>query len=199
MPTIKNPVVLSADSLAKIKEAKALPDYTHTTWSAVELESVRREIRNHYRREQRFVCAYCQERISIASAEACPVEHIVPKSVYLQFMFEPRNLCVICADCNHYKSKQEPLMPVPLDTKNKVKYPFLPKDYKCYHPHLDVYHEHIAKAKYIYLGLTNRGGFTILMCGLNRYVHQFGISDEFMADFRLIAEREAFHQTGAAP
>lgn len=199
MPTINNPVTLSAESLAKIALVKASPGFNHTSWSADELESVRCEIRNHYRKEQRYVCAYCQTRLTVISAEACPVEHIVPKSSYLQFMFEPRNLCVICADCNHYKRKQETLMPPALETKNKHRYPFKPDKYKCYHPHLDNYHEHIIKAEYIYFGKTSRGDYIITICSLNRYVHQFGVSDEFLTDLKSIAEREAFHQTGAAP
>src|ERR1700741_3266522 len=103
MPDIDTAVVFTQSVSRAIKSTSALPTFTYRDWSCPELESVRSFIRAHYRGEQGGLCSYCRKGVSIVSSQNCHVEHIAPKAKYPQFMFEPKNLCVICADCNAIK------------------------------------------------------------------------------------------------
>lgn len=194
MPTINNPIVFSMEALQKIAEVQREPGYDHTRWGGADLESVRCEIRNFYRREQRLSCAYCREQIGVQSAASAPVEHIVPKSRYLQFMFEPQNLCVICADCNEFKRSREAFADPPL-TGNAIRtYPTDTNRYRLFHPHFDEYQDHIIKVGFLYLEKSGKGAYTIYICKLNRFVQNFGVSEEFMDSLQTITERERFHE-----
>lgn len=194
MPTINNPVVYSAIALDKIAEVQREPGFNHTRWGDADLEYVRCEIRDFYRREQRLSCVYCREQIAVRSAASAPVEHIVPRSRYLQFMFEPKNLCVVCADCNEFKSNREVLTDPPL-TGNPIRtYPTDPHRYRLFHPHFDEYREHIIKAGFLYVENSRKGGHTIYVCNLNRFVQTFGVSDEFMNSLETLTDMERFHR-----
>lgn len=66
------------------------------------------------------------------------IEHIVSKDKKVQFMFEPRNLCVACKNCNGAKGSKEVLV-----NPNRIRFPSSSQNYKIIHPHFDTYHEHI--------------------------------------------------------
>lgn len=194
MPIINSAIIFSEDSAAKIAAAKATPGFDHNYWSSEELESVRSEIRDFYRTEQRLKCAFCMNPISSRSALGASIEHIAAKSAYLQFIFEPMNLCVICPDCNEFKRAREVFVEPATKTKNKVKYPSNPDDFIILHPHIDEYETHIIKTGHLYTERTMKGGYTIFVCCLNRFYHQFGVSEEYVNDVQALAEADAFHK-----
>jgi 5-methylcytosine-specific restriction endonuclease McrA len=193
MPAINNSITFSAIAIAKITEVKREPEYSHTRWADDDLLEIRREIRDFYRREQRLTCAYCREVISVRAAACAPIEHIVSKSQYLQFMFEPKNLCVVCGDCNEFKGSRESMADSALVREYKRVYPSDSNKYRGFHPHLDDYEDHIIKAKFLYFNRSPKGSYTIYVCNLNRFVETFGLSQEFLDDLDTIAEQERFH------
>lgn len=178
MPDINNTVAFSPAHEAVIDAKKAQIGYSHTSWSDTDLEIIRGHIRDFYKYEQVGKCAFCKQNVSITSALNCHVEHIVPKSKHLDFMFTPKNLCVICADCNQIKREQETLGTIPNTVKrpNSIRqYPRSSNAFKIVHPHFDIYDDHIlVVGGCYYLDKTKKGHFTIGACNLNRRLHEFG-------------------------
>ncbi|MFJ2331473.1 HNH endonuclease family protein [Pseudomonas helleri] len=196
MPLINSPVIFSAKVALKVEEIKKDKERSHTRWSDDDLEDMRREVRNHYRREQKLSCAYCRSDIGAIAAANSPVEHILPKSKYIQFMFEPKNLCVICADCNTYKKDSESLLDSPLDRSAIKIYPLQSHRYRLVHPHLDEYAEHIKKVQYLYISISKKGRYTIYACNLNRILEELGVSEELFEDLGTALERARFGDSG---
>jgi hypothetical protein len=172
---------------AKLKD----PKFSYLNWSDDDLLSLRGEIRKFYRNEQLGKCPYCKNPISIQSARNSDVEHIAPKSKYRDFIFEPKNLCVICADCNEIKRERETIGEI-IDTvvngDNRRQYPRTANAFKIVHPHFDNYEEHILilNNKY-YLDKSLKGNFTIFACRLNRHLYAFGWEREIIDEAELFA------------
>lgn len=165
-----------------IEGKAACTSFSHTDWSGDDLAPLRQFIRDHYRSQQAGVCSYCRGPVSLRSTANCHVEHIAPKSKYLEFIFEPKNLCVICADCNEIKRSQETLNEVP-DTVVKGnarrQYPRSSGAFKIVHPHFDKWEEHIEKFGLFYADKSDKGHFTIGACRLNRRLREFGWEGEY--------------------
>lgn len=181
MPDILSPIVLSSDSLKAIGEMVALPNFTSKDWSNESLKGVRSEIRNFYRTQQKAKCAYCRNIIT-KSALGCHVEHIVPKSKYVEFIFTPKNLCVICPDCNEIKREKE--VSNKLDEvfkKDPKKYPRSSSAFLIYHPHFDDYEDHIIQIDGYYIDRSDKGATTIKMCTLNRRIREFGFEPSLLS------------------
>ncbi|WP_207284354.1 HNH endonuclease [Pseudomonas sp. FW300-N2A2] len=51
-------------------------------------------------------CCYCK-RWLLNNAHAAPIEHVLPRHVYPEFVLRTRNLAIICVDCNSIKSKAD--------------------------------------------------------------------------------------------
>ena len=98
MPDINNQISFTLEVKKHIKQKLNDPNFKYTDWSDKSLESLRKIIRDFYRKEQVGKCAYCKRDVSLQSASNSHVEHILPKSRYFKFIFEPKNLCVICAE-----------------------------------------------------------------------------------------------------
>ncbi|GAB6454598.1 hypothetical protein bcgnr5380_56450 [Bacillus cereus] len=156
------------------------------------MESVRVEIRNFYRVEQRANCVYCNGPVSLQSATGAPVEHIASKAKYPNYIFEPLNLCVACADCNEIKNDREVLDPVVISPAPK-RYSKKTQHYRIVHPHYDTYEDHIEHVGVFYWGKTKKGSYTIYICGLDRYVRYFHMSQEILDQLDLISDRHRFH------
>jgi len=196
MPIINEPVVYSEEQLAIIAVKKSDRQFTHANWGDDDLQGLRYEVRTHYRNVQRLVCVYCQERISVRAAHAAPIEHIVPKSQYLEFIFEPKNLCVICPDCNEYKGKNEVMYEPVINGPRRIRYPTVSSAFQILHPHFDDYAAHIIKANRVYVDRSPKGHYTIGVCKLNRFFHYFGACDEFINDAELAQANDLFFSTG---
>jgi len=164
--------------------------FTHNDWEGDDLIDLRKAIREFYKKEQYGFCSYCKNSVSIQVADNCHIEHIAPKSKYRSFIFEPKNLCVICAECNKIKRAQETLNQEP-DTvnrgSNRKLYPRSSNAFKIVHPHFDNYEDHIEIfGDYFYVDKTVKGGYTILYCKLNRRLHHFGWRREYTEDSAVI-------------
>lgn len=198
MPKINEPILLSEASLRLIDARKASAEYSHKSWDDEELLPVRREIREYYRNIQRLTCVYCLGPVTNRSASGAPIEHVVPKSQHLSFMFEPQNLCVACTDCNEYKSDREALVE-PVLTAARVNYPTNSAMYRIVHPHFDEHAEHIARFNRLYVECSDKGGYTIYICNLNRFFRRFGRCDELVNDVQLVDQATRFFEDRAVP
>lgn len=140
-------------------------------WELDEILDLKKDIRNFYRKEQKLACAYCKNPVSVIYPDNCHIEHIAPKSLHPEYIFESKNLCVICADCNKIKKHQETINQVPetIKKKYKRKYPDKSEDFFIVHPHLDIYDDHIHIVNGFYIDkASKKGSFTIGACLLNR-------------------------------
>lgn len=186
MPLIENIIEFNEEDLNIINAKLDSSSFLHSNWGDEQLLSIRSKIRRFYRDEQVALCAYCNNDVSLISAGDAHVEHIVPKSIYRDFIFEPKNLCIVCCDCNTIKRNQEVLSEIPDTLRNNVvQYPRSSGAFKIVHPHYDNFRDHIKKKGRIFIDRTPKGLFTIGACKLNRYFHQFGVDDEFLDDDEL--------------
>lgn len=191
MADILKPVTFSPDVAALIKKKQSDKSFTYHCWSDEDLKPLRIEVRNFYRDMQKGRCAYCRKDISLRSASNCHVEHIAPKSLHEKFIFTPENLCVICADRDEIKRAQETMCAIP-DTvvarkTRRVRYPCTTNAFYIVHPHFDKYDDHILMVGKFYVDMTDKGGFTIRVCDLNKRLRKFGwemppSSDEDLAE-----------------
>lgn len=152
-------------------------NFTHKNWGDPDLEVYRSTVREYYRVAQNGKCAFCKEFISLQSALNCHIEHVVPKSKRLEFIFEPKNLCVICADCNEIKRAQEIESSIEdtLTRGGEAKlYPRTAKGFLISHPHFDDWDRNIITFGKLYVDLSDKGNFTIGVCKLNRRLRKFG-------------------------
>ena len=195
MADITSCIEYSKETKASIKK-KESSHFNHTNWGDDDLLEVRKEIRKFYRTKQKGICAFCKQTVSLISASNCHIEHIVPKSLHLEYIFTPKNLCVICADCNQIKRDQETLNEIP-QTMNKSdsrkKYPKSGNGFYIVHPHFDNYDDHILIINGYYIDKSSKkGNFTIGACNLNRKLAEFGWEPEFVNDSVIIDEMNSF-------
>ncbi|GLU57221.1 hypothetical protein Dfri01_66820 [Dyadobacter frigoris] len=188
MPKISHPYVFSTDYEKRLQSKFSNPISNHKNWQDDDITDIRSSIRDYYRLQQNGKCAYCNQSVSLTSASNCQVEHIVAKSKYIKFIKEPRNLCVICADCNEIKRNQEVLNDVPSPTvKSDIKiYPRSSSAFKIVHPHFDDYDDHLLVINGYYLDKTTKGGNTILFCNLNRKLHKLGYENPIFSEIEVI-------------
>lgn len=140
----------------------------HNYWSSDEVTVVKREVKSHYKTVQRLTCVYCKKNFPVQHSGVWDIEHIVPKSLSPQFMFTPKNLCVVCKDCNTEKSNKNVLV-----NRALVNYPQRSEAFVIVHPHFDNYDEHIGiHLGKIYSPKSDKGRKTIEFCGLLRFSYE---------------------------
>lgn len=195
MPIINNHFKAEEPDKELIKRTIEKEGFSYKDWACDDLMNLRSKIREFYRVEQKGVCPYCKGPISISAAANAHIEHILPKSKHPNFLFEPKNLCVICADCNTAKNDNNVLNDNESDTLNgsAAVYPRASLRFKIVHPSIDEYDNHIKihRDKY-YSDLTEKGWFTIGICKLNRYTRKFGFEPESLSDYALFEQLKKF-------
>lgn len=147
-----------------IKKASPLGN-NHTDWKKPCLSNFKTNLREYLRPCQNNCCAYCRMRLH--ANEATPeIDHIIPKKLKPEWMYEPFNLCLSCKLCNTKKGHKKKTL-----VDNDITE--LPKNSESYlfvHPHIDKYSEHIELVGGIlYRGITEKGRYTIELCNLDRY------------------------------
>lgn len=139
--------------------------------------ALKKSIKDHYLSEQDFTCFFCRQQIRVANNRAWDTEHLLARTTYPNFMFEPRNLCVTCPDCNNEKSSKNILS----SSKPRKKFPEKSNAYRIAHPHIDNYFEHIRPLikGLLYMYLTDKGRATIRIYGLDRFQKISGRSSSY--------------------
>jgi 5-methylcytosine-specific restriction endonuclease McrA len=185
MADIKKPISFSGDIKKVIESKMADSKFCHEDWGNDDLLPVRKFIRNYYRNSQhKKLCAYCKNPLSLRAADNCHIEHILPKSDYFEFIFHPKNLCVVCADCNLIKSNEDIKNRTDKILKKKaIIYPRSSSRFMIVHPHFDIWDDYLRKVGDIYYGLDDlhkgKGAFTIYVCGLNRALDEIGAQKDY--------------------
>jgi uncharacterized protein (TIGR02646 family) len=165
--------------------------FDHKIWDTEALEELRKEIRDFYRTEQKAICSYCRQVISIVYPMNAHIEHIAPKSLHPEYIFEAKNLCVVCSDCNQIKRDQETINEIPdtIKKKYKTKYPDKTDDFFIVHPHFDDYDKHILIINGFYIDNdSKKGNFTIGACRLNRKLSITGWEPEVVEETEIIED-----------
>lgn len=153
--------MISADTKAIEKASNGNPQ--KDDWEKSTLKDYKDRVRRYYRNQQNKKCVYCRMDVSSATSYF-HIEHIVPKSLHPEWMYEPLNLCVACANCNSAKNNQKVL-----SDENVTILPTESSSYLIIHPHFDHYFEHIEIVEgLLYKGLTPKGVKTIELCNLTR-------------------------------
>lgn len=193
MPHISEKYVFSVEELEVIRNLKNA-GFTYRDWSCDELQPIRSRLRSFYRNAQRGLCPYCMRTVSLQAASNAHVEHILPKSIFDDFIFEPKNMCVICADCNTAKNNCNAINDDEVDTCVGVarSYPRSGNRFKIIHPHIDVYSDHILRTGIFYIDRSRKGHFTIGVCKLNMAAHNFGYSAGVIDDYELFQMMQQF-------
>jgi len=161
-------------SSCNLKEHKPIWNVT-----AGKVIDVKKEIRQHYLKYQKNLCAYCRTEVLHDHGLYWDIEHIIPKDKYAVFLFEPRNLALSCRHCNSKKSNKEVFNRRVYKIRD---YPFAIRSYpvdgeffSIIHPHYDKYSTHIEMYIYggrvIYEPKSDKGRNTYAMCNLERFVH----------------------------
>lgn len=182
---IDSPIDYSAESKDLIKSVtdRCSDTLTADVWNYDELEPVKAEVKNHYKIEQNFRCSYCWRKILVKHSATWDTEHIVPRALHPEFIFEPKNLCIACKDCNVAKGDAEVLV-----NKTRKRYPTKSSAFKIVHPHFDNYEEHISiHIDHIYKPKSDKGKFTIEHCNLLRFSYgHFGFDINLASKPKLI-------------
>lgn len=138
------------------------PEAEH--WKKSCLKDFKDHVKEYYSDKQNNRCVYCRMEVSLATG-FYHIEHIAPKSLYPRWMYEPKNLCLACPNCNSAKNATDILV----RNKTNKELPSISEDYLIVNPYLDKYFDHIEIIDgLLYHGLTRKGIKTIEVCHLTR-------------------------------
>ncbi|EGR2324779.1 hypothetical protein D0267_18995 [Vibrio alginolyticus] len=162
------PYELSEEESQIVKSVQCDDLSPQQKWDDCRVMTMKSNIKKHYIAEQDKTCAYCQVNMHTTHGMVWDTEHIIDKDSSPQWMFKPLNLCVSCKDCNGAKGTR-----AVTKSKSYKKFPSKSANYRIIHPHFDNYDEHIEVAVpgATYRYITEKGRYTIEVCGLLRY-HQ---------------------------
>lgn len=182
---ISDAVNYDDDELELIDQTKNDNNFNPKTWEDESLSNLKKKIKKHYLLKQKNTCPYCRVKNKTDHGRAWDIEHIIPRDHEKNFMFEPKNLCVSCIDCNGRKKAQKVTT-----SKAEVHLPTNKNSYLIVHPHFDDYDQHILVIKEGLFYIPRRpddeeikpkGEKTIEVFGLNRfykYAEYTGNEDE---------------------
>ncbi|MNL06511.1 hypothetical protein D3C87_1271470 [compost metagenome] len=135
-------------------------------WDNPLLNDIKRRIKNHYLDINHNQCCYCRKDFEDEFMLVLDIEHVLPKSLFGDFMFKLFNLSVSCKRCNMRIKRNR----VDFLTDHTVVHLNAddPDEYLFSHPNLDNYftnieylvtiHNHRKSIKY--LQLTPKGIYT---------------------------------------
>lgn len=181
------PVVFEEAHLTFIKLKMQDENFTHNSWSDDDLQEIKDRIKSHYHAVQNTVCPYCKRQLDSRNGRNWDIEHIISRSSVSNFMFEPKNICMACVDCNTEKSDK-----TVTTSKAKSHYPSRSEQFLIIHPHYDEYDDFLLAIEpgLFYFPRHPKGRKTIEICGLNRFYEYagFGKDSNILEKIRLLTE-----------
>lgn len=189
---ISNPITYTQAEQALIDQKLASATFTKDTWSDADLTDLKEKIKRHYVKEQDNKCPYCRVIIRTNHGRVWDTEHIIPRVAVAKFMFEPKNLCACCIDCNAAKSDKKVT-----NSRAVQKLPINSKDYFLVHPHVDNYETNllVIKEGFYYVALSKKGKNTIEICELNRFYEFAKFDTSISGDDRIFLLSEELVRT----
>lgn len=149
----------------------------HKFWNekVTELAPLRLNLRKHYLKEQKNRCCYCKMLKQEKHGSTWDVEHIVPKALFPNFLFEKYNLSLSCKECNDAKSNKSVFVK---NQTNLTCYPLTSEKYSIIHPHFDKYSEHMdirmsPTGQIMHIPQSDKGKNLFYHCDLLRFTMQF--------------------------
>lgn len=164
---ISQPLELSKEDVLAIQAVSA-GSRTPDPWADDRLVAMKARAKKHYVAEQSNRCSYCAEQWLTEHGRVWDLEHVVPKVLHPEFMFEPRNLAVACPDCNLAKWDKETLT-----GPTMAEYPSSAGSFLVVHPHFDRWEDHIEKCGVVFKPLTEKGTWTVTECKLGRFALKY--------------------------
>lgn len=186
MGDFKERYIFTQEEITYLKKLKNHKNYSHKKWDDLDdkpLNKIKDNIRKFYRSLQENKCYYCKKYLSMRTASDCQIEHILPKSSFINFMFESKNLCLICADCNQYKGAEIDRI---IDNEKIIRYPSISNRFKIVHPAYDCYKDYIKVEGKFYHGLDDcrkgKGSNTINVYRLTRQLDTSKYDPEYYTE-----------------
>lgn len=148
----------------------------HKAWDKnPRLETLKDKIKSFGKIKAFDTCCYCMRDIHGEFNMVLDIEHILPKSEYLKYMFTGKNLAVSCKRCNmNIKGADLEF----LVSKILPRRPLRSRYYKFIHPNLDRYDSHLVRlavqrgrtmvVKYEVMNQSRKGLFTYEYFELNK-------------------------------
>lgn len=171
-------LTFDAESQAFI-DSYDLKDYKIWNSEEKEMTRLRKILRDHLLPRLQFRCCYCQQRKTERHGLTWDIEHVAPKSLYPQFLFDLSNLAISCKECNIAKGEKNTL-----SGRCKPTYPNSSSDFSIIHPYLDTYSDHIeimrcGDQQTYRVKNAHKGKTTYMMCDLIRFDFAFAEWESF--------------------
>ncbi|WP_298895746.1 hypothetical protein [uncultured Psychroserpens sp.] len=133
-------------------------------WKDGAFDDFKKNIKTLYYNDQNERCAFCRKIINFEGYTE-PLEHILYKDRYPQWMFHPKNLVVSCDPCNGKKSKFNSLV----NGCSLNVFPIQPQYFVTLNPHLEDWNHHLKLKKGLFfIAKTVKGLKTIEVYKLTR-------------------------------
>ncbi|UTJ06718.1 HNH endonuclease [Arcobacter roscoffensis] len=172
----KNKFIYTKDDVRLINSLKKF-HYTdawshtkkHSKLTKIKLEKFKRRIKDFLLEKENYECSYCRKNLHGETYMVIDIEHILPKSIFKEFMFDVNNnLSISCRRCNAGIKKTDisflkkiNLKKISLNYKNRNFYKFIHPNLDDYYKHIDYYVSIKNKKKVIhYSKKTKKGYFT---------------------------------------
>lgn len=110
-------------------------------WENICLEKFKSKVKQYYRDKLKEQCCYCRKNTHGEFKMVLDIEHVLPKSIFSQYIFSVYNLSVSCKRCNMHIKKDDISFVTDVDTANKDGNDT--KLYKIIHPNIDEYFTHL--------------------------------------------------------
>lgn len=189
---ILNPVIYSSVSSALVLAYNSLSNPLSEYWNEDAANPIRKEIKDHYIREQGHLCCYCGILNPSNHGADWTAEHVVPKKLHPVFLFTTNNIAVSCRECNQAKADKETLVDPLAST-----YPMSSDEFFVVHPHFDAWSDHIVRVEFTYAALSKKGSWTIKACKLNRFEGRQLTLNHAISDKRFEEPLERFRTDGS--
>lgn len=158
MLDLNSPIVYTPQEQSIIATVMASAPDGGKRWNDSRTRAIKNRISVSCLREQNCRCAYCECYLKRGYVQ---IEHVSPKSITPEFVFEPENLVVSCSSCNSTAIKGEKR------TIDGVVNPvYCMNTFLIVHPRLDNPNEHIAfidseRIVFDWNNCSRKGQFTI--------------------------------------
>jgi len=110
-------------------------------WEDPTLEDIKQRIKTHYRNGNAGHCCYCHRSFRGEFKFDIDIEHVLPKSKFLQFIFELFNLNISCKRCNMLIKKER--TDFLIDADSIAQNPQQSDRYHLIHPNFDYYFDYM--------------------------------------------------------